>query len=663
MKALLVLTLLALTTTIGFAQSPLKWVRTNHPSMTSALSFSSDGKYLASTSYGYNEVILWDGQTGKFIERMRPIEPLHIGGAEFIPGTKLLALGGDSGIFCYDVETKMINGVLPLRETHNLVSLDISSTGDTIGWLTQRERWDESTVYYLYDRIAQRIFDSIPMYGQGIDYVFNHTYLASRDLNTIVFKQSNDTLVLRSPYLDTFFVSHFSTQYLEPHAISAAGDYVIFINRKSDMLDSLDLVTRTFTRSIASIPTEHQRPFVAALSPDGRIRVFADNRNWMTPEYGVSDGYIMVVRNNDTSNITGLVGGIASSPIEARITVGGNDGLAAYSYEGEELSLGKTYNGMGVTGLSYSYAGELSYIALGDMSSEYTHYIHVGDKAHPHHMAGQFFHCFNIPKIDPAANRFAMGLEILSRDTGWFAMRCPVVTSEWTPSGSHYIYSTFSDTLVFQDRANNQVPVLTGHRKILNIAVSTRHDLIATAGMDSTIKLWTLDGQLVKTFIGHTTQVNDVTFAPSGRQLVSASSDSTIRVWDIDKGEIYKYTQFREPFWQAAVSNDGLTVIGASDRSIVGFNAAEWASVKPVAFEASNSIRVYSSNGVVTIEHDLEQDKPVQLEVYDLIGRLLHRAEYTSNRITFHASGYSNSPLIFTVSQDGKSATAIVPKL
>src|SRR5262245_31702140 len=46
--------------------------------------------------------------------------------------------------------------------------------------------------------------------------------------------------------------------------------------------------------------------------------------------------------------------------------------------------------------------------------------------------------------------------------------------------------------------------------------------------MDQTVRLWQADdGKLLRTLVGHKGGVNDVSFSPDGRHILSASSDLT----------------------------------------------------------------------------------------------------------------------------------------
>ena len=48
---------------------------------------------------------------------------------------------------------------------------------------------------------------------------------------------------------------------------------------------------------------------------------------------------------------------------------------------------------------------------------------------------------------------------------------------------------------------------------------------------DRTIKLWSIDGSLIRSFTGHTGAVQSVNFSPDGSSFISGSSDKTIKLW------------------------------------------------------------------------------------------------------------------------------------
>ncbi len=87
------------------------------------------------------------------------------------------------------------------------------------------------------------------------------------------------------------------------------------------------------------------------------------------------------------------------------------------------------------------------------------------------------------------------------------------------------------------------------------VTVSPDGKLLASCGNDNLVKLWTLDGKLVRSLPGHSRHVYNVAFHPDGQQMASCDLLGSVKHWevgtgklvrDLDAGVLHKYdTTFR----------------------------------------------------------------------------------------------------------------------
>ncbi|WFD17993.1 hypothetical protein MCAP1_000204 [Malassezia caprae] len=94
------------------------------------------------------------------------------------------------------------------------------------------------------------------------------------------------------------------------------------------------------------------------------------------------------------------------------------------------------------------------------------------------------------------------------------------------------------------------IHTFTGHTKgitALRLFPESGH-LLLSASMDTKIKLWDVyhQGNCLRTFLGHSNAVRDITFSNDGRQFLSAGYDGQVKLWDTETGECLTAVGFED---------------------------------------------------------------------------------------------------------------------
>jgi WD40 repeat protein len=119
-------------------------------------------------------------------------------------------------------------------------------------------------------------------------------------------------------------------------------------------------------------------------------------------------------------------------------------------------------------------------------------------------------------------------------------------------SGDTLIAGDYAGRLVWwpaatADEAPKPLRVIDAHKGFVRaIATSPDGKLLASCGVDRVIRLWQLDtGSLVREMPGHASDVWNLAFHPSGKELVTGDLKANFFQWEVETGKNLK--QFQVP--------------------------------------------------------------------------------------------------------------------
>lgn len=112
-----------------------------------------------------------------------------------------------------------------------------------------------------------------------------------------------------------------------------------------------------------------------------------------------------------------------------------------------------------------------------------------------------------------------------------------------------------------------EIRTLTANAGVKTVALSPDGKILA-AGIDSTIKLWNLNGREIRTFLGHG-EITAIAFSPDGKYLACGSNDKTIKIWNLETGKTRTLEGHTDEITGVGFSLDGMTLVSSSrDRTL-----------------------------------------------------------------------------------------------
>ena len=124
--------------------------------------------------------------------------------------------------------------------------------------------------------------------------------------------------------------------------------------------------------------------------------------------------------------------------------------------------------------------------------------------------------------------------------------------------------NTNSKNITVWDLKGNLISELKSPDIVLRYRFSPDSKKIATSSFDYITRLWTIEGELLRTFKEHRGVVTDVSFHRDGQVIATSSTDGTIRLWDLKGNQIGEFRGHKAVIQTVNFSPEGKLLVTAS---------------------------------------------------------------------------------------------------
>ncbi|MEH2347119.1 MAG: WD40 repeat domain-containing protein [Nostoc sp.] len=525
-----------------------------HANAVSAVSFSPDGKMLASGSDD-NTVKLWDTSTGKEIKTLTG-HTNSVCGVSFSPDGKMLASGSDDNtVKLWDTSTgkeiKTLTG-----HTNSVCGVSFSPDGKMLA-----SGSDDNTV---------KLWDIST--GKEIRTLTGHTSSVlgvsfSPDGKVLASGSDDNTVKL----WDTSIGKEIKT--LTGHKngvwdVSFSPDGKILASGSAD--NTVKLWDTSIGKEIKTLTGHTNLVRGVSFSPDGKMLASgsADNtvKLWDT-----STGKEIRTLTGHTNSVRG----VSFSP-DGKMLASGSDDKTVKLWDtstGKEI---KTLTGHTNSVFSISFSPDGKMLASGSADNTVKLWdTSIGKEIKT--LTGHTNSVFSI-SFSPDGKMLASGsadntVKLWDTSTGKEIKTLTGHTNSvrgvsFSPDGKMLASGSDDKTVKLWDTSTGkEIKTLTGHtNSVRGVSFSPDGKMLASASRDKTVKLWdTSIGKEIRTLTGHTNSVLGVSFSPDGKMLASSSADKTVKLWDTSIGkEIRTLTGHTNSVFSISFSPDGKMLASAS---------------------------------------------------------------------------------------------------
>jgi len=137
-------------------------------------------------------------------------------------------------------------------------------------------------------------------------------------------------------------------------------------------------------------------------------------------------------------------------------------------------------------------------------------------------------------------------------DRGWFN------DVSFSPDGQHLGTVDTEGRVRIWNLDFQQLRQWLGHEgEVRSISFSPKGHFIATAGDDGIARLWNLAGKQLVEFVGDRGKLRVVSFSPDGQQLATAGDDGQVRLWNLQGEQLVEFGDRQGAILSISFSPDG----------------------------------------------------------------------------------------------------------
>ena len=489
-----------------------------HTSGVSSVSFSHDGKYLASGSDD-NTVKIWEVQKKKYISTLQG----HTNGVNcvsFSHDGKYLASGSDDKtVKIWEVQKNECISTL-LGHTNWVSSVSFSHDGK---YLASGSHDETVKIWEVQKNECISTLQGHTSSVFGVSFSHDGKYLASGsgDKTVKIWEvQKNECISTLQGHTD--WVSSVSFSHDGKYLASGSGDETVKIweVQKNECISTL----QGHTSSVFGVSFSHDGKYLASGSIDNTVKI------WECSEYA-----------SNLPDLQGHTNGVkcVSFSHDGKYLASGSGDYTVKIWEVQKNECISTLQGhtLWVSSVSFSHDGK--YLASGS-----------GDKT---------VKIWEVQKNEC--------ISTLQGHTSGVKSVSFSHDGKYLASGSH------DETVkIWEVQKNECISTLLGHTDRVS-SVSFSHDgkYLASGSGDETVKIWEVqNNKCISTLQGHTLWVSSVSFSHDGKYLASGSGDNTVKIWEVQKNKCIS-TLKGHTDWVSSVSfsHDGKYLASGSDDNTV----------------------------------------------------------------------------------------------